>query len=177
MWYFAEMNFLIRRAEAADAASIACVHVESWKSTYAGIVPADFLASLRVEERTEAWREWIGHGNPFILIAEDNSGIFGFAGGGKLRGEIAGYDAELYALYLLPQHQRRGAGTRLVRALAKELKGQNFQSLAVWVLERNPSREFYARLGGIPIARQSIDIGGESFEEIAFGWPRLSDLA
>jgi hypothetical protein len=45
------MEFEVRRAVSGDAASIARVHVESWRSTYAGIVPEAYLRSLDVDLR------------------------------------------------------------------------------------------------------------------------------
>ena len=47
------MDFLIREAAVNDATAIAQVQVESWRTTYAGIVPDAFLASLSVETRAE----------------------------------------------------------------------------------------------------------------------------
>ena len=37
---------MLRRANINDAAAIAKVHVDTWKSTYKGIVPDDYLSSL-----------------------------------------------------------------------------------------------------------------------------------
>jgi hypothetical protein len=34
---------IIREAELYDAAAIAIVHVDSWRSTYRGIIPEDYL--------------------------------------------------------------------------------------------------------------------------------------
>ena len=36
----------IRAAKPADAGSLARVHVDSWRSTYTGILPDEFLAGL-----------------------------------------------------------------------------------------------------------------------------------
>jgi hypothetical protein len=36
---------LIREAFPTDAAALARVHVDSWRTTYAGIVPADYRSS------------------------------------------------------------------------------------------------------------------------------------
>ena len=49
-----------------------------------------------------------------------------------------------------------------------------FASMAVWVLARNPSKEFYETLGGEIIAEQNIERDGEWFVEIAYGWSDLS---
>ena len=45
----------VRRARVEDAAEIARVHVDSWRTTYAGLVPADHLASLSYERFEQNW--------------------------------------------------------------------------------------------------------------------------
>ena len=54
----------IRRALPSDAPGIARVHVESWRSTYVGIVPDDYLASLDCRERERIWRRLISYDEP-----------------------------------------------------------------------------------------------------------------
>src|SRR5215471_9877076 len=98
----------IRPARIEDASRIAYVQVESWKTTYAGVVPDAYLASLTIESRADSWRKQFDGGTNVILVAEDKSGLFGFVSGGALRDSIPGYDAELYAIYLLKQRQREG---------------------------------------------------------------------
>jgi len=46
---------LIREASLTDTAAIARVHVDSWRITYAGIVPADYLAKLSYAQREQFW--------------------------------------------------------------------------------------------------------------------------
>ncbi|HEY6306920.1 MAG TPA: GNAT family N-acetyltransferase [Candidatus Angelobacter sp.] len=171
-----DMKFTVRQGRIEDANSIAFVQVESWKTTYAGIVPDDYLASLNPEVRTERWREQFSAGMTLFLVAEDESGVFGFASGGKLRDAIAGYDAELYAIYLLHQKQKQGVGKMLVRKLAEGLRSKGFQNLLVWVLAKNPAVGFYERLGGSAVAQKEIEIGGAQLTEIALGWANLDNL-
>ena len=170
------MNLTIRKADIEDAAAIAHVHVESWKTTYAGIVSDVFLASLNKEVRTQSWQEQILTANISILVAEDETGIFGFAAGGKIREKLDDYDAELYAIYLLRERQKQGAGRTLCLTLASALQTQGFTSMIVWVLEQNPSVSFYERLGAVQIAQKVINIGGADLQELAFGWPSLDRL-
>ncbi|HXP63453.1 MAG TPA: GNAT family N-acetyltransferase [Dongiaceae bacterium] len=168
------MNLKIRRAVPEDALSIALVQVESWRKTYAGIIPQAFLASLDIEERAAMWKNDVQAGRMFIFVAEDEWGIFGFISGGELRDPIDGYDCELYAIYLLPANQRRGVGQELALSLREALLMDGFNSLVVWVLERNlPGVSFYKRLGGIQVAQRMIEIGGAVLPELAFGWPVL----
>ena len=170
------MSFTIRPARIEDAGAIAFVQVESWKSTYAGIVPDEYLASLSVESRTGAWKELFDAGTNLMFVAEDTTAIFGFVSGGKLRDPIEGYDAELYAIYLLQQRQRQGAGKLLLRKFVEGLRANYLRGLIVWVLARNPAVGFYLRLGGTQVAEKQIEIGGVQLTELAFGWANLGDL-
>ncbi len=53
------MRVAIRAARLEDAGAIAHVHVESWRTTYAGIVPDAYLAGLDEILRTRLWHEWL----------------------------------------------------------------------------------------------------------------------
>jgi len=81
-----------------------------------------------------------------------------------------------YAIYLLHERQKQGAGRTLCLTLASALQTKGFTSMIVWVLEQNPSVSFYERLGAVQIARKVINIGGADLEEVAFGWPSLDRL-
>jgi GNAT superfamily N-acetyltransferase len=170
------MAFIIRPGELDDAAGIALVHVQSWKSTYRGIVPESYLAALDTESRAAMWKEQLLSDDASIFVAEDESGVVGFAAGGRLRESVGRYDAELYAIYLLHARQKQGAGRMLIHALAGSLRARGFRGMLVWVLEQNPSVGFYKRLGGVQVAQQSVEIGGVRLPEIAFGWPSIDEL-
>jgi L-amino acid N-acyltransferase YncA len=171
------MAFEIRPATPADAAAIARVHIQSWKTTYPGIVPQPYIDALSEEESRQRWLARLDAADIPILVAECEDGIFGFLAGGANRTPIENYDGELYALYLLQTHQRRGAGRALVQRLAQTLRSQGYRSMLVWVLEANPAVGFYRHLGAIPVTSQSIEIGGASLPELALGWPNLPRLA
>jgi len=170
------MFFHIRQALPADAPAIAHVQVESWRTTYKGIVPETFLAAMNEEARTESWHPPLADAAIHIFVACDETGIIGFVTGGAIRDAAEDYDAELYAIYLLQQKQQRGAGRALVRTLAASLHAQGLKKMIVWALEANPAVEFYKRLGAIPITRKMINIGGKELSDLALGWTSLSSL-
>lgn len=165
----------IRSAAPDDALAIARVHVESWRSTYAGIVPDAYLAGLDETLRVKLWREWLTSG-AVVLVSERKGEIVGFAHAGKIREPIEAADAEIYSLYLLREAQGRGIGQELLRAVAKKLRDQGFNSLGLWVLERNRARVFYERCGGHLAASKVIEIGGARLMEVAYWWPKLELL-
>lgn len=166
----------IRKAQVEDAAQIATVQVASWKSTYKDIVPDDFLNSMDVSARTLSWQEQISDPEVLIFVAEDEEGVFGFIAGGKLREPYQDYDAELYAIYLLSNKQRQGAGRRLTQALITTLVARGFKSLLVWVLEQNPAVSFYRKLGGVIVAHNKFPVGGVELPDLAIGWPDIRQL-
>jgi GNAT superfamily N-acetyltransferase len=165
----------IRPGRILDAGEIAHVHVESWRSTYAGILPDKYLAGLDETLRERLWREWLG-GETFVRVAEKDGVVVGFAHGGAIREEVEGCDAQLYAIYLLKEAQGMGAGTGLLRAIVAELTDRNFKSLAVWVLERNRSRGFYEKTGARLATSKVIEIGGMKLMEVAYRWNDIGAL-
>ncbi|HEY2147195.1 MAG TPA: GNAT family N-acetyltransferase [Pirellulales bacterium] len=107
----------IRAAGVDDAAAIARVHVDAWRTTYVGTVPEEYLDGLSYDEREQSWREGLAdRARPeFTLVAEnDQRAVVGFATGGPEREGNTVYRGELHAIYLLADSRRVGIGRRLV---------------------------------------------------------------
>ncbi len=172
---------IIRRARVEDAAAIARVHVESWRSTYAGMLPERMLLKLSSAEHEKRW--W-GHvlgrfrRNHFVYVAENEAdGVVGFGSAGTSRDRELYHSGEIFALYVLDEHQGMGIGKALFLALSERLLSERGPSLVVWVLSTNPSRYFYETLGGRRIATRKDRMGGVEIEETAYGWDDVGQLA
>ena len=156
------MGVRIRPADPSDAGAMARVHVDTWRSTYGGIVPAKHLASLSCRDRESKWFDILTTASPNTsnFVAETESGdVVGFADGGPEREGNQTYRGELYAVYVLERYQRRGVGHRLVSAVAQRLISDGMYSMLVWVLQGNgPACRFYESLGGQRVGRQTIAI-------------------
>jgi len=150
--------------------------VESWRTTYAGIVPEVYLASLKETEREASWREWLTL-DVDVFVAEVDGDVVGFVGGGAIREPVEEFDAELFAIYLLREAQRRGIGMALLSRLAGSLKARGFRSMVAWVLEDNSSGSFYARSGAVRVCSKEIEIGGVMLPVVAYGWMDLEGIA
>lgn len=163
---------LIRRAELEDAPQIAEVHVSTWQTAYAGIVPDETLASLSLEARTAQWQRSINNDRNLNEVALVGEEIVGFAVSGPERDQVMQYDSEIYALYILQAHQGKGIGKALVQSAMKELRDRGFQTMLIWVLEDNrPARAFYERMGGVLIEETlTFHVGGIELAEIAYGY-------
>ena len=168
----------IRRATVDDAAGIAKDHVDTWRTSYKGVVPGDVLENLSYAQREEWWRSDLSEQQTAVtFIATDESeSIIGFSSTGPERGEADDYDGELCAIYLLQAFQGQGIGRQLVASSAKSLLSQGLSSMLVWVLADNPSRKFYEAIGGQPILEKTITMGGKNLLEIGYGWPDLASL-
>jgi GNAT superfamily N-acetyltransferase len=161
----------IRPAVLADAPSIARSHLASWRATYAGIVPQAYLDSLNESQFTEQWRTWITtETSATICVAEVDGILCGFASAGPLRNSVSSYDGELYAIYLLPEMQRKGIGRALFTHIAGLLAARKLNHMLLWSLRDNPSTGFYERMGGAIVADDTCEIGGETLPTVAYGW-------
>lgn len=141
---------IARRATLADAEAIARVHVLTWQSSYRGLVPDDFLNGLDLNRRTENWRARLGGGKQSepVWVGVDGGNVAGFVSVGPSRDEDADTDTgELYAIYVLAEHQGHGVGQALIGVAASWLESR-YRSATLWVLEANErSRRFYERSG------------------------------
>jgi ribosomal protein S18 acetylase RimI-like enzyme len=161
----------VRRADPTDSTEIAQVQVDSWHTSYRGIVPNGVLDELHVEERVHWWERVLTDGTDgrFTFVAEDETGqIVGYASGGPSRSQIPCYAGEIYAIYVVHSHQRRGIGRQLVATVAAQLACDGRRSMLVWVFKENwAARRFYERLGGRLVGSKQVERGGAVLEEVA----------
>jgi ribosomal protein S18 acetylase RimI-like enzyme len=167
------LNLRIRKAQPQDAPAIAKVHVESWRTTYAGIIASEFLAALSVEERERMWLEALSASpaSVSLYVAETAEGeMVGFAAAGPEREGDTIYRGEVYAIYLLKNYHRQGIGSALFRACVQDLESRGFTSFLLWVLKANPACQFYQALGGKFLREKEAQFGSQQLIGIAYGW-------
>ncbi|HLR14744.1 MAG TPA: GNAT family N-acetyltransferase [Bacillota bacterium] len=163
----------IRKAQLTDAYDLAVVHVASWRTTYQGIIDEAYLSAMSVEDKLNQWEMILRDGDVFVVENEEGK-IIGFGGVGPERtGSFTGYDAEVYAIYLLYPYQGKGIGRALLKRLAEFLLDEEYTSLLIWVLAENPSVHFYKAMGGTKIGEERIQIGEQFLIEHAYGWKDL----
>ena len=170
----------IRPARVEDAAAMARVHVDTWRTTYPGIISAEHLAKLSYERSERLWVEHLtnpGAERAFVAVTP-TAEVVGLASCGPIREPLEHCDAELVVLYIRQAYQGVGCGRRLVTTVAQDLASRGFQSLVIWVMAENRSaRGFYEKLGGRLAAEKPIHIGEEDLLEVAYVWPDLTVLA
>jgi hypothetical protein len=80
---------IVREATHKYVPIIAKLHVDTWRTTYRGILPDEHLANLSYARRANGWYQILNHaledGN-FTYVAEEEAGeVVGFANGGVER--------------------------------------------------------------------------------------------
>jgi ribosomal protein S18 acetylase RimI-like enzyme len=178
----------IRKARPADAIAIGAVHVAAWRSTYPGILPDAFLAKMSVSRHAAHYDAAI-RGGTCVLVATASGEDVPAGGGARVVGfttarparrtEIGGRqlgDGEVETLYVLDDWRDLGIGRGLLRGAGEHLIESGCRSAFLWVLRDNPSRWFYQRLGGRPVAESTIQVAGRSVAQTAFVWDPIEQL-
>jgi GNAT superfamily N-acetyltransferase len=148
---------VIRPVIPEDALAVARVHVSSWQAAYHGLLPAEYLDSLRPEDRAARYDfSQTDPQKPYTIAAEVEGRICGFATTMPSQ-DLAGY-AELCALYLSPSFWGRGIGVALIEAARAHMLEQGFRSAALWLLRGNVRGErFYRQDGWVPDGAHKAD--------------------
>jgi GNAT superfamily N-acetyltransferase len=143
------MTVRYREATPDDAAAIARLHAESWRATYRGAYPDDYLDGPVWDDRLEVWTTRLTDPPPeqFVAVAIDDDEIVGFACVYGARDEALG--SFLDNLHAAPGRHRQGIGRGLmseVRQWCAEHHPEH--GLYLHVLESNINAQaFYERLG------------------------------
>lgn len=179
----------IRRARATDAEAIGAVHVNTWRTAYAGVLPDGYLAELSPLRHAAGYEQAITdrrHGHAvFVAVASgadapagaaaEGGTIVGFVSGGRARRDWLA-QGEVETLYLMDDYRDRGIGRRLMRAMSAHLAAVGCRSVMLWVLRDNPTRWFYQRLHGRPAAQETIRFAGQTMQQVAFVWDPIETL-
>lgn len=161
----------IRPAAVGDAEGIAKVHVDCWRTTYKGIVPDAYLKRMTYEKRTKAWIQNIERPDNFVVVAENERGkIIGFADGSKRETNTVENSGDLTSIYILEEEQGKGIGKKLTGKIFSHIKKIEYNSVFVEVLEDNPSRFFYEKMGARFSGTTSIVIQDKELNLSVYVW-------
>jgi ribosomal protein S18 acetylase RimI-like enzyme len=160
----------IRRAEPEDADAIAGVHEAAWRGAYSGIIPHKALSGM-IQRRGGAWWSRAIKRAASILVIDMGGKVVGYATLGRNRARELKQDGEIYELYIRPEYQGIGLGTRLFNAAREKLAAHGLDGLVIWALEDNqPAIAFYEGAGGRDIAEGVEVFDGQAMRKVAFVW-------
>ena len=162
---------MIQLARSGDAAEIARVHIEAWRETYRGYVPAQALDGLSVVQRAEVWAGVISHSPGTVAVIKTEEGIAGFV---SVRtssdADAALGTGELLAIHVAPIHWRQGYGSALMNWAYATAHQQGWKKMALWVFKENfRARSFYEALHWeLDGKHRSDSFGDEDLSEVRY---------
>ena len=139
----------INRSGLRDAARI---HSVSWQESHRLFCTPEFIALHTPEHQEEYLRDKMDHGARIFMLTEDEPvGIVSVAG------------SLIEDLYILPEYQNRGYGTRLLHYAIRQCEGIP----TLWILENNKDAErLYRREGFRETGRRNVIT--DKLDEIEF---------
>ena len=161
----------IRKAEPEDVLAVARVHVRAWQAAYKGLLPEEYLAALRAEDRAARYEFATADvTKPQTLVAAEGDAIVGFATTSPSRDGDLGDFGELGALYVEPEWGGCGVGRELMAAARGQLADQGFKDALLWVLVGNARAERFYRADGWRAdgMRRMQTVWGVTVDEVRF---------
>lgn len=169
------MSLTVRPGRPEDAAAIAAIFVETWRDTYAGMLPDRVLVNMSTEAQAGYWQRILASRRPeeLVRVVEDTkAGLVAFGSAGPLR-RSKSREGEVYTLYVRPAWQGRSLGRQLLAALLLGLRDRGCRQALVWVVAANPSRFFYEAVGGQRAVERVQRLWGEDIAQVAYRWPDI----
>jgi GNAT superfamily N-acetyltransferase len=166
----------VRPARAGDAAEIGRIQIDTWRTGYAGLLPAEVLDALSSQHAEAAWRDAVLEPptpRHRVFVAQEQQWVVGFAAAGPAE-DLEADDPEpattlaISPLLVEPRWGRRGHGSRLLAAVVDTARADKMTRAIVWIPEGDtPSRNFYTSAGWAPdgLAR-ALDTGAGELREI-----------
>jgi|SRR5579859_3432791 len=171
---------ILREASKRDAAAIANLHADSWRSAYRGILSDDYLANRVHAERVALWHDRFSANAAkpmFVILAETKNVVEGFACVFPYEDPIFG--SFLDNLHVAPSRTGQGIGKLLLGEAARRLLNSGkVGGLYLWVIEQNErARQFYARAGAAEVETKVLPMpDGGRHPEVRCYWPDPTQL-
>ncbi|MFF0340746.1 GNAT family N-acetyltransferase [Kribbella sp. NPDC004875] len=159
----------VRLALPAEANDIGEIQVAAWRTSYAGLLPADVLADLNPAQFAAQWRAALlapGEARNRVMVALAGRTLVGFAAITPSDDPDADpqHDALIAELAVSPEATRAGHGSRLLNAVVDTIRADGFGRVTVWVNSTDDVlRAFYTESGWAPDgAHRELDLYGDA---------------
>jgi GNAT superfamily N-acetyltransferase len=164
----------IRLARVGDESAVARVHISSWQRGYRGLLPDEYLASLRPEDRAPHYR-FARHdrARTTAVAAGDAGSVDGFVTFGASRdaGAVSAEgEGEIMAIYVAPERWRGGVGGALMRFALDAMREAGFARATLWMLRGNDRADrFYRSAGWTPDGGERSEVvWGAHVDEVRY---------
>ena len=132
---------MIAEVTAENAALAGWVHAVSWRESHQSFCSEAFVAQHTTQRQTQFLLKEIAAGKKVYLLSDDRDPV----------GVVSVYGNLIENLYVVPEKQNRGYGTRLLCFAMKRCEGIP----TLWILENNSgARRLYERQGFVFTGRR-----------------------
>jgi GNAT superfamily N-acetyltransferase len=166
----------VRPARALDVDEIARIQVETWRFSFADVLPTEALASITVAAAVDAWSPAVATPpsvKHHVLVGLEGEWTVGFTAIGPaddLQPSDPDQDATVTVgpLIVEPRWRRRGHGSRLMAAAIDHARMDGMRRAVAWLPESDTgTREFLAGAGWAADGLvRALDTGGSELREI-----------
>ena len=167
----------IRKSKAEDSRGIIEVNVKTWRTTYEGIVPSEFLnyKENTMEEKIKKCELTVEKDdNVYVALKEGN--VVGIMSFGPCKDEKYKDYGEIYSLYVLKEYQKNKIGKMLFLKGVEELKNNSYKNMIIKCLAENPSNQFYIKMGGTIVEKVENEIGGKKLLENVILYSNIKNI-
>ena len=155
------MTYVIREMKQEDIHAVQNVAKIAWHDTYEGIIPREIQDSFLDEAYSDEKMKYRLK-NTHLFVAEEEGEVIGFANFSPVRLQN---EAELGAIYLLPDQQGKGIGSALLQSGIKALKG--IRKLYIHVEAANEKgKRFYEAKGFAELEQFEEDFEGHMMQTV-----------
>ena len=164
------MNITYEKATEKDAYAISYIGAYSWKETYTGLVPDNYLKYKvnHFEDKVENQKKVIQNENVDFYLAKVDGKAVGYVCYGPSENEKYEDYGYVGGLYLLEEYQGYGIGKELFRIALEGLKEKGYTKLMLECMSGNKVIDFYKKyLGKVvekmdyPLNNGKISVGAE----------------
>ncbi len=150
------MTAEIKEAVADDVEAIQKIAHETWPHAYGNILSQEQLDyMLEALYEKQVLHQLIVTQQQFFLLLMERGSPVAFAAYGPWKEQVY----KLHKLYILPAHQRKGYGRRLIEEVIQRVRKDRATKLALNVNRHNNAVDFYKNIGFQIVRNEDIPIG------------------
>ena len=156
------MKIRYENATENDAYGIAYVSAHSWKETYSGLLPNEYLDNriVDISNKIEKTKKFLKSFDGKYIVAKDNDKVVGILAFGPAKEEKYKEYGHLEAIYVLKDYQGIGIGKELFKNAVDGLKKMGYSKMYLECMVGNKTLDFYKKYAGIVELQIDFPING-----------------
>ena len=132
----------IRKATEKDVSDVVNIIQSSYKFSYRGYLPDDYLDDLCVtDDVLLKWNKYIKNYECYVAVKQKSPIAFLMLDDNKTE------NFEVCVLYVAPDYQKIGIGSSLLNHVFEIMKNKGYKECFVWTMKDGPSIGFYSNRG------------------------------